>query len=435
MNKSNFLYQSLHTFSTKGVILILSFISGVLVARLLGPSGKGVIALFFALSAIILPLGELGIRQSTAFLIGQKKYHEHNIYANMMALFLVSSAACLLILAMIYSYNDFFNKYGFLITFLFLIMAPISLFQSCNNGILIGKKKIEKVNYIILCERLSAFVLLILFVYLFKYQVLGAVWSFFIGKLLSVGLIIVWLFNCIKIIPRFDRKIVGEMLRKGVLFATALFIIQLNYRIDMIMLGKLRGEFSLGIYSVGVNICELLKEFPMSIGLVLFSRSTNWKDTVSEDLLNKISFLSRTFLWVMAILGSLLATAAHFIIPLIYGLDFSASAKVIVILVPGIVILSTFLILNFFMAGQGRPQYSIYVFLPALILNVILNSLWIPKYDYLGAALSSTISYSFATFLFMLIFHKIYKVKFMDLIIPRKSDLKKLCFTLTNRRN
>ena len=42
--------------------------------------------------------------------------------------------------------------------------------------------------------------------------------------------------------------------------------------------------------------------------------------------------------------------------------------------------------------------------IPAVIINIVLNIIWIPKYGANGSALSSTISYSVAAILFLFIY-------------------------------
>ena len=86
------------------------------------------------------------------------------------------------------------------------------------------------------------------------------------------------------------------------------------------------------------------------------------------------------------------------------------------------VVLSVFLILNLFIAGQGKPQYSLYAFVPSLFLNMILNYFLIPKYDYVGAAMGSTISYTFATILFVWIVSRAYPLHIKDLFMMNYND-------------
>lgn len=44
-------------------------------------------------------------------------------------------------------------------------------------------------------------------------------------------------------------------------------------------------------------------------------------------------------------------------------------------------------------AGRGRPILNTYVSVGAIATNIVLNVVWIPRYEIAGAALASTVSY------------------------------------------
>jgi len=429
VHHGSFAYQSGHTFAIKGFILLISFGSGILIARALGPAGKGALAFFYAFLMMLVPLGEMGIRQSTAYLIGKKHFDEGDVYSNMKGLYLIMAGVWTIILSIIFYYMDVFNKYGFKIPIIFLAILPFLLIQNYYKGILIGKKQIEKINYSFLLNKGSNFILLVIFLYLFKFGLLGAGVSALIAQILSAAIIIHWVHKYISGRPKLTQQIYSIMLKKGVLFAVALFIIILNYRIDIIMLDHFQTRQSVGIYSVSVNICELLKELPLTIGLVLFSRSANWNGSDLKNSLEKTAFLSRVVFFAMIVLSIIVAFASRYLIPALYGPAFADSVSAIWILLPGIVVLSVFLVLNFFAAGQGLPQLSIKAFLPAFILNILLNLYFIPRFDFRGAALSSTISYSAATVYYSLLIKRKYKLGLSSMFLIKKDDI----FHLTNK--
>ena len=69
----------------------------------------------------------------------------------------------------------------------------------------------------------------------------------------------------------------------GFLFAFSFVIIQLNFRIDILLLQKLSTLEEVGYYSLGVSIAEKLWQFPFAIGIVLMSRTVNTED---QDAIN-----------------------------------------------------------------------------------------------------------------------------------------------------
>jgi O-antigen/teichoic acid export membrane protein len=110
------------------------------------------------------------------------------------------------------------------------------------------------------------------------------------------------------------------------------------------------------------------------------------------------------------------------VIPLIWGHDFDASVKMLQYILPGILFMSIYRIISSRLSGIGLPQISIYVFLPALILNVILNLVWIPGYGAMGAVWATNISYTAATIAYIFVYSKIIKMPVYEMFRFRRDD-------------
>ena len=287
---SSFFFQSLHTLFSKGGIFVLAFATGVLSARFLGAEGKGIVALFLAISSMVIPLGDLGVKQSTAFLMGSKQFGFENIVANLKALYYVTTLLCIFIVLLIYIGMDIFHTYGYAIPLVFLSIIPLIIYDRYAQGLLIANKQIERINYLALAEKITSLLFLIGLIGVMQWGVLGVGVSFLIAKVLVCFLVILWVGKFFYAKAKLDFLISRKTLQMGFVFSLALFVIQLHYRIDMIMLERFQGDASLGIYSVGVNVSELLKEIPLSLGLVLFSRSTNWSIQDVKSSIEKTTY-------------------------------------------------------------------------------------------------------------------------------------------------
>jgi O-antigen/teichoic acid export membrane protein len=97
---------------------------------------------------------------------------------------------------------------------------------------------------------------------------------------------------------------------------------------------------------------------------------------------------------------------SEWIIAGLYGLKFKESTAVLNYLLPGVVILTIFKVMNNDLAGKGKPWISMKAMFPALIINIVINMILIPIYGAKGAAISSTISYGIAGILFLLFYSK-----------------------------
>ena len=85
-------------------------------------------------------------------------------------------------------------------------------------------------------------------------------------------------------------------------------------------------------------------------------------------------------------------------------------------------VLTYFISTHLFVAGQGKPELALYAFAPASVLNIVLNILLIKKWSYIGAAMSSTISYIFAVIIYLVVFRNQFRIRISDFIYPKKKD-------------
>ena len=92
------------------------------------------------------------------------------------------------------------------------------------------------------------------------------------------------------------------------------------------------------------------------------------------------------------------------------------------LLLPGIVAFTVFKVLNMDLAGKGRPWVSLYVAVPAVLLNVALNLYFIPRYGANGAALASTVSYTVSALAFLIVYARAVDMPLGELLTYRRSD-------------
>jgi O-antigen/teichoic acid export membrane protein len=73
--------------------------------------------------------------------------------------------------------------------------------------------------------------------------------------------------------------------------------------------------------------------------------------------------------------------------------------------------------------GRGKPELNIYVSFVSLVLNVVLNIIWIPRYGIIGAAYATSISYTFAFVAITAIYSRISGNPISKILFIQKSDI------------
>ena len=207
---------------------------------------------------------------------------------------------------------------------------------------------------------------------------------------------------------------------KDLILKVNFFIIQLNYRLDILFIEKLKDATEVGLYSLGVSIAEQLWQLPLAISIVVFSRTANAEDQ-SEMTSMTTALLRLSFLFSIIVAVSLYFLVPY-VIPWVFGDEYIPSIRIIQLILPGVIMVVIFRILSGQIAGLGKPEVALYIFLPALVLNIILNLLWIPAYGGEGAAMATNVSYTAGSLGYMIAYSRIVKVPLKEIIKYRKSD-------------
>ncbi|MFC4025137.1 flippase [Oceanobacillus longus] len=427
MKKNSTAFQLITSIGTKVFVLFGSFIISIITARFLGPEGKGIVTAIFVIPNLLVSIADLGIRQATAYYVGKKIYNPTKVYSSILLMWVATSITSILI-AVIYYLTGPSEQYGWLLLTIPIATIPFMLLNKYIEGLFSG---LQQVNAINIKNLIGFFVNLITICILVVFLGLG-IYGASIATMLTA--LITMLFSVI-IIKRFviiefkyEKGIAKSLVSKGIIYAIALFVLNLNYKIDIIFLERLTTPTDVGIYSIGVSLSELIWQIPAAMGMVLFSKSANSK--LENEAVNRSTKLLRIS-WIPVITLSLCFwfLAPH-IIEMLYGNDFIQSVSVIRLLLPGVIAMVVFKILNADLAGRGYPLFALRVYLFALVINMILNFTLIPNFGIEGAAVASTISYTIGALLFSLEYTKQSNIKYSDLFIMKNSDIKLIMSSL-----
>ena len=163
-------------------------------------------------------------------------------------------------------------------------------------------------------------------------------------------------------------------------------LLNLNYKMDIIMIRHFGTATVVSIYSVAVGVADYLWLIPDSFKEVLFSKAAFKDKTDSFNISLKISviFTSMASLVLLCI--------GKWAIPFLYGAEFFESYSVMAILLIGIPFMSVFKILSPLYVTQGDTRTYLMNLLCGIICNVILNAILIPKVGIMGAAVATVVS-------------------------------------------
>jgi len=412
------------TFVTKVLVFILGTGSSVVIARLLGPQGKGVYNLALLLPNLVVTFSSFGVGAASVYHIGQKKHKRKTILGNNIIIGLVISLLALAgaLVAGIYLKDTFFGGVPLQLLLLALLIIPARLYTSYFRYFLLGLQRLKQYNLLGVARKIIALTFLGILFTILNVGVLEAIISYTIATTLSL---IIGLYLVLSVIGKPDFEIkpsyVKDVLTYGLKSHLGEVVSYLNYRFDIILVSFFLTPSAVGLYVLGVKIAEKLWMVARSASTVLFPRISSEKDEQKKKRFTPI--VSRNVFLITLIGAALLFFIAEKVIVFVYSDAYIQSVRVLQILLPGIVSLSVTKVLANDLAGRGKPIINSYLGILTLVINIGLNVLWIPNFGINGAAMASAVSYTTNLFIKTGIYCSISGNTVGKVLIPRREDL------------
>lgn len=405
--------------SSKILMILAGLGTSIVTARYIGPEGNGIIAALLVYPSLFMSIGSLGIRQSTTYFLGKGIYSEEKIKTAITQIWFFTTLLSLLVCFILMRYLSTSGENLFWVI-LALLPIPFSLFNTYNSGVFLGKNDIRTFNKINWIPSLIVLLGTAGLVMMLGLGISGAMIAS-IGGPLFIFFVLLFKNKFIQAFSfQFDWRIIKSMLSLGIVYAVSLLVINLNYKVDIIILDKLSTPFEMGIYSKGSAITQYLWQIPMLFSTIVFARSSVSKDDKAFSF--KVAQLLRLSFLFIGLASIIMVVFSELIIVGMYGEEFRGSISVLNYLLPGVLILTIYKVMNMDLAGKGKPWIAMQAMLPALILNIIFNIVFIPKYGANGAALSSTVSYALAGILFLWLYSMAVKISIKDILGYKRTD-------------
>jgi O-antigen/teichoic acid export membrane protein len=217
--------------------------------------------------------------------------------------------------------------------------------------------------------------------------------------------------------PRAD--IAGRSVRFGLQTHVSGLLASGNYRIDHLFVASLAGTRELGLYSIAATWVETLFLLPTALAVVLRP------DLVRADrdqAGRQAAAVARVALLVTLPLAIGMALAAPILCVTMFGDEFAGSVSQLRLLVPGVVGILLIKTLGGALIAQGRPLLEALAVAAAFAVTVICDVLLIPPFGGDGAAIASTLAYTAGGVAATAIFLRTLGRRPAELI-PRRADL------------
>lgn len=211
-----------------------------------------------------------------------------------------------------------------------------------------------------------------------------------------------------------SRKLLSESL--PLLFSSVVVIIYL--KVDIILLRHFVGIEEVGYYAAAARISEMLYAAPVAISTVFFPVIMKEINFNKETKRNRIRFYAIVF-YLCLFLSISCSLLSPQIIQVIYGSSFYDASQILSLHCVSIIFIGFLTSSSKELIAKNKYKLIFYRDLAGLFSNLLLNFILIPNYGALGAAVSTLISYFFASVLANLFYKEAKQV----LVLMLKSPL------------
>jgi O-antigen/teichoic acid export membrane protein len=428
--RPSFFAAATFTYGTNVAVAILSLVNVLVVARTLGPAGRGGVAFLTAIAWFTSNLATFGIQEANANLAGAEPRLRRSLATNSLLfalLFGLGAAAFLVGLIAVFPgvggdsssglrwlafgslpilvlgiYMRFLVQadYGFGITNIAWLITPVA--NVGMNGLLAA---------------------------LGVLSVGTAVGTWIGGQTLATMLLLAHVGRRLAGFGRPDLRLAKRALAFGLQSHAGRVMLLGNYRLDQWLLGAISGSRELGLYSVAVAWAEALWFLPTTLSAV--QRPDLVRAAKREAArLSGLIFRAAVLLTLVSV-GVMLVLAPFFCVT-IFGEDFRDSIVDLRVLVLGTFGVVALKLLGNALTAQRHPVLASSAIGAGFAATILLDVILIPPYGGLGAAIASTLAYTAGGLAIAIIFSRALESPLGDLV-PRAGEVSLYWRTLSRR--
>jgi O-antigen/teichoic acid export membrane protein len=418
-----------HVAMTGGAQLVqaaLAMAAGILVARVLGPSPRGALAVLTALGAITILVGSLGIHLSGVYFLGRFKDERDSIVSNNLVVGSLGGVAVAVGLGALglALHDAILPGIAESLFIVFLFSVPLLYFNQFGKTLLLGAGRVGIYNVPESVGGVALFLGTIVSIAAFGDR-LGPLVALRIVVQITITITVVaFLRSSLRFRFRPSRGLMRRQLNYGVRnYSSSLFWLCL-LQSDVVLCNHFLGSHATGIYSVAVSLGLPITLFAGAVGTVIFQRVS-----AQESRATRVAQTNRTARLILPlVVAAALATAllAHLVVRVVYGSAFDAAATALILLLPGLVAFGLEVVLMNFLAGEGSPPVIVWAPAVGLAVNLGLNLYAIPEWGINGASITSSVAYGVVLVLVLGYYLRSTGSRMKDVLVARVGDVTEL---------
>lgn len=381
------------------------FIVTVSVARLLGTADFGILAIVFSYYAIFRILSVFGIDLSLIKEVARDEEKAGFYLGSALITGIFLSVVNMLIMNCVFylaGYSNDVKTNGLIISLLLLAEPPNRYLES----VFIALRKSKYILFSILFAEPVKIACAIAVMLIYK-SLIPVAMVLLGGQLFSLLIKLIF-FKRLSLKPKlsFNLGIITDIFKASFTMALISGISSFFLAIDVIVLSKIKGELSVGLYSAAYKFITLAFLFADSFGITLLPvLAKAYQD--SKALFQELISISLKYFIVFAFAFAIpVFFFSPQLIAVIFGSGFINSSDILRILIfASIFFCGSYLYARMLFSANAQ-RYDLLSLVVACAVNLLLNIYFTLKWDYIGTAYATTVS---AVILFLMHFYFFHK--------------------------
>ena len=221
-------------------------------------------------------------------------------------------------------------------------------------------------------------------------------------------------------LSRLDPRLLVEAVRFGVRAWVGSLARFLNFRTDQILMGFLASEAALGVYAAAVNASEVLLYLPAATATALLPTAARADAGLRTEQALR-AFRSAAVVTAAGAIAALLL--GPFVLPVVFGAPFEASVNPFLLLLPGAFGFAAMAVFSYALVAGSSPGLSSIGPTASLAVGVALDLVLIPPFGASGAAAAASAAFLAGGAAALAAFRHRHPFAWRSLLLPRRADL------------
>lgn len=401
---------------------IVNFFWIVSLANYLGKTMFGKFSFAFSFSMILGFFINLGIDKIIVREISKDKEKAGGYLINALFLKVFSSLIVTIFMSLIIFANSYlFNN------LLYLYLAFLIMIISSFEGILESYfTAIEKMSIVAMMQIVTTILIVTVGYYYIHHQyglieiLLAYVFSYFI----VLGTVLTILIVKFKIkFPRINSGECKRLLKESIPLAAVSIMVVIYYRIDFVMLGFLKGNEAVGIYSTAYRLFEAFLIFATVLLTASFPKLSQSLNDSIDKFKTYFNFMIKLLITIICPIVLVNLIYGKEIFNLLFSQEYIESIKLYRILIIALLFMYMNGLFYHGFISANKQNILPWISLSAVAINIILNLLLIPPLGAGGAAIA-TVTAEFTVWVLSLYFFNRYFDRYFGKIKVEKLILK-----------